>query len=56
MRRVIKSCTEMHSHSTMAPIPLGALAHLVERNNGIVEVIGSSPIRSIFFKEAYVSV
>ena len=28
--------------------PFGALAHLVERNNGIVEVIGSSPIRSIF--------
>lgn len=25
----------------------GALAHLVERNNGIVEVNGSSPLRSI---------
>ena len=24
----------------------GALAHLVERNNGIVEAIGSTPIRS----------
>ncbi len=27
--------------------PLGALAQLVERNNGIVEAIGSTPIRSI---------
>ena len=26
----------------------GALAQLVERNNGIVEVIGSNPLRSIF--------
>ena len=26
----------------------GALAHLVERNDGIVEVNGSSPLRSIF--------
>jgi hypothetical protein len=26
---------------------LGALAHLVERNNGIVEVTGSIPVRSI---------
>ena len=26
----------------------GALAQLVERNNGIVEVIGSIPLRSIF--------
>lgn len=25
----------------------GALAQLVERNNGIVEVIGSNPLRSI---------
>lgn len=26
--------------------PQGALAQLVERNNGIVEAIGSNPIRS----------
>jgi hypothetical protein len=30
-------------------VPLGALAQLVERNNGIVEVNGSTPLRSIFF-------
>ena len=31
----------------------GALAHLVERNNGIVEVNGSSPLRSILSETAF---
>ena len=32
----------------MAALLFGALAQLVERNNGIVEAIGSNPIRSKF--------
>lgn len=32
-------------------IDLGALAQLVERNNGIVEVNGSIPLRSTSLKE-----
>lgn len=33
----------------------GALAHLVERNNGIVEVNGSNPLRSIGLMFEYAS-
>ncbi len=36
-----------YPYAKLDPLKRGALAQLVERNNGIVEVIGSIPLRSI---------
>jgi hypothetical protein len=38
----------IRKRKTYKMIPLGALAQLVERNNGIVEVNGSTPLRSSY--------
>lgn len=49
MGKTFKLCMQNLSQFRLfAKDPLcGALAQLVERNNGIVEAIGSNPIRSI---------
>lgn len=44
-------CLKKKNSAKLPQISLGALAQLVERNNGIVEVVGSIPIRSKIFLE-----